>query len=180
MLDEARHLSVGDAPLKHRGAYNEHLAIAWLIAQGYEVFRNVSAHGIIDIIACRGAETIRLDVKSRAVGSTNNRSAQLEAGVKLLVVGRSGTFEIIDLPVPARRVCVVCTSEFTPKKMHHFTCSPACHTQREISRQKAKREAHLALHPPKPARSRGRLNAVREGDTGRYACNQKPSKGVAS
>jgi hypothetical protein len=36
---------------KHVGARSELIACEWLLAQGYEVFRNVSAHGPIDIIA---------------------------------------------------------------------------------------------------------------------------------
>lgn len=41
---------------KHRGAYSEHRAVAWLLERGEEVFRNVSAHGEVDIIT-RNPET---------------------------------------------------------------------------------------------------------------------------
>lgn len=38
---------------KHKGSLAELLACAWLLKQGYEVFRNVSQHGVADIIAWR-------------------------------------------------------------------------------------------------------------------------------
>ena len=51
-------------PTKHKGAANELRAVLWLMKQGYEVFRNVSQHGAIDIIATRNDEILFLDVKS--------------------------------------------------------------------------------------------------------------------
>jgi Holliday junction resolvase-like predicted endonuclease len=39
---------------KHKGAHSELVACAWLLRQGYEVFRNISDRGIIDIIAIKG------------------------------------------------------------------------------------------------------------------------------
>lgn len=56
-----------NVPRKHKGALSELRASAWLLEQGYEVFRNVSAHGPIDIIA-RHPETgelLLLDVKTK-------------------------------------------------------------------------------------------------------------------
>ena len=38
---------------KHKGSLAELLACAWLLKQGYEVFRNVSQHGVADLIAWR-------------------------------------------------------------------------------------------------------------------------------
>ena len=37
--------------MKHTETHNELLAAAWLLRQGYEVFRNVSANGLIDLVA---------------------------------------------------------------------------------------------------------------------------------
>jgi hypothetical protein len=51
-------------PRKHKAARAELLACAWLLQQGYEVFRNVSLSGFIDIIAYKNGETLKLDVKS--------------------------------------------------------------------------------------------------------------------
>lgn len=51
---------------KHRGAHSELVAVAWLIEQGYEVFRNVSQHGKVDIVVLNEAtkEFIPIDVKT--------------------------------------------------------------------------------------------------------------------
>lgn len=54
---------------KHKGAFSELKASAWLLNQGYEVFRNVSPHGAVDIIAMNPEtnEITLIDVKT-----TNN------------------------------------------------------------------------------------------------------------
>lgn len=49
---------------KLRGGYSEIVACAWLLENGYEVFRNVADHGAIDLIAVRGKECILIDVKT--------------------------------------------------------------------------------------------------------------------
>ncbi|NNH56924.1 hypothetical protein HLI01_08900 [Rhizobium laguerreae] len=50
-----------------KGAISEHLATAWLLAKGYDVFRNVSPAGRADLLAVNWTmdETIRVDVKSQ-------------------------------------------------------------------------------------------------------------------
>jgi hypothetical protein len=48
---------------KHAGAKNEHLGIAHLLSEGYEVFRNVSQHGLIDVLALRDGKILRADIK---------------------------------------------------------------------------------------------------------------------
>ncbi|MGG7534666.1 hypothetical protein [Rhizobium sp. 12,4] len=50
-----------------KGAISEHLATAWLLAKGYDVFRNVSPAGRADLLAVdwTNDETIRVDVKSQ-------------------------------------------------------------------------------------------------------------------
>lgn len=49
-----------------KGSISEHIASAWLMSQGYDVFRNVSPNGRADLIAIHWErdETIRVDVKS--------------------------------------------------------------------------------------------------------------------
>jgi len=49
---------------KHRGAHSELVACAWLLRRGYEVFRNVSQHGLIDLIAMKDGKTLFIDVKT--------------------------------------------------------------------------------------------------------------------
>lgn len=48
------------------GTLSELKAMAWLVEQGYEVFRNISAEGPFDLIAIRPGETIYIDVKTLA------------------------------------------------------------------------------------------------------------------
>lgn len=50
-----------------KGAISEHIATAWLMASGYDVFRNVSPNGRADLLAVDwlNDETIRVDVKSQ-------------------------------------------------------------------------------------------------------------------
>jgi len=50
---------------KHKGALAELQACAWLLKQGYEVFRNISQHGAADLIAWRPGELpILIDVRT--------------------------------------------------------------------------------------------------------------------
>jgi hypothetical protein len=46
-----------------KGARGELLASAWLMKQGYEVFRNLSPNGAADLVAYRDNEFTRIDVK---------------------------------------------------------------------------------------------------------------------
>lgn len=46
------------------GDYHELQACAWLMEQGYEVFRNVSSTGPIDIVAIKGSEVRRSNVRT--------------------------------------------------------------------------------------------------------------------
>ena len=49
---------------KHKGALAELQACAWLLKQGYEVFRNISQCGVADLIAWKpGEPPIPIDVK---------------------------------------------------------------------------------------------------------------------
>lgn len=52
----------------HKGAYSEMAACMWLLKQGYEVFRNISCTGPIDIVAWnrKTGEFFPYDVKSMA------------------------------------------------------------------------------------------------------------------
>jgi Holliday junction resolvase-like predicted endonuclease len=55
---------------KHTGAMSELKATIWLMEQGYEVFRNVSPHGGVDIIARHptSGEMLLIDVKTASYG----------------------------------------------------------------------------------------------------------------
>jgi Holliday junction resolvase-like predicted endonuclease len=62
-----------------KGDHAELLASAWLLEQGYEVFRNVSSTGPIDIVAIKPGEILQIDVKTC--------TARIDHGVKTLGAG---------------------------------------------------------------------------------------------
>jgi Holliday junction resolvase len=82
--------------VKHRGASSELIATLWLLDQGYDVFRNISAHGKVDIVAIRDGEITLIDVKTMGKAKLKNgtiaymispRSAAMRAaGIRLLAV----------------------------------------------------------------------------------------------
>jgi hypothetical protein len=110
---------------KHKGAANEMAAILWLLNQGYDVFRNVSQHGAIDLIAIRDNEALRLDVKSAMSAARQVSKEQRELGVKLLLP-KADSFEITDPPDPiVERVCR-CGKRFIPRRRNTQYCGRAC------------------------------------------------------
>jgi hypothetical protein len=84
--------SARKAPDKHRGAQAELFACAYLLGEGYEVFRNISPCGPADIIACKDTDLLRIDVKS---GTYHPRLTddQRRDGVIILYVGEDGGCE---------------------------------------------------------------------------------------
>lgn len=127
------HLNRQSAPQKHRGAWAEMVACVWLLQQGYEVFRNVSPHGGTDIVAIRGAEVLRFDVKSYTDGKAlaSRTAEQIALGVRFLVIRDDGTVSVSDgaPPVPATIECRHCGVSFAPRhksqKLCRRDCSPA-------------------------------------------------------
>ena len=79
---------------KHKAAYSEHLAIVFLLNEGYEVFKNVSQHGIYDLIAIDmdNDKVLRIDVKSANISKFGAKyrikrsQKQISANVTLLYV----------------------------------------------------------------------------------------------
>jgi hypothetical protein len=72
---------------KHYGALAEIMACEWLIRQGYDLFRNISQHGLADFVAWKAGEPpILIDVKGVYRVAT---AAQKAAGVRILYVDRS-------------------------------------------------------------------------------------------
>ena len=61
---------------KHRGPYSELIASAWLLEHGYEVFKNQSDRGPMDLVAFKGGEFLLIDVKTALmrVGKKGNIS----------------------------------------------------------------------------------------------------------
>ena len=50
-----------------KGDYVEHLAVCWLYEQGYQVFKNCSRVGDVDIVATKGSSVVKIDVKTLCV-----------------------------------------------------------------------------------------------------------------
>lgn len=87
-----------------KGAVSEHIATAWLLSNGFDVFRNVSPNGRADLLAVDwdADETIRVDVKSDGftlnageggeMGAALRGRDELNKGfqIRYLVVGNSG------------------------------------------------------------------------------------------
>lgn len=83
------------------GAASELTACAWLLMEGYEVFRNVSSTGPIDLIAARDGMMLFIDVKTAGLcfdkhGTPTQlrksalRKNQIDSAVTLLYVTKCG------------------------------------------------------------------------------------------
>jgi len=81
-----------DMDLKHLGARSELIAAVWLLERGFEVFRNISTAGPIDLVAVDANGCTHLfDVKSETTQGTSIKGRSLvqrQMGVKILVLER--------------------------------------------------------------------------------------------
>ena len=99
---------------KHRGALSELRACAWLLEQGYEVFRNVSDRGCIDVVALKDGETFYFDVKGSPNGiETRLTPEQDRAGILPLYVNASACW--IDGPVASSQIVAVSIDAALPQ-----------------------------------------------------------------
>lgn len=138
---------------KHQGALAEIIAAAWLLKEGYEVFRNVSSHGLIDIVAIRADEILRLDVKTIKVGETRPRLSQdqIDRGVKLLIVDpKTGVCRIEYSPRPRAATvpisCLECQEPIPRAKLSQKFCSKGqCRNRFHFSRRRKAREMAQGL-----------------------------------
>jgi hypothetical protein len=116
---------------KHRGAKAELLACVWLLSKGYEVFRNVSQHGVADLVATRGDEVLKLDVKTINGASVPRLTAsQINEGVVGVYVHNDGHCDLDLTPIakfsPGDYACTQCGEIFTRAKEAHRFCSSRC------------------------------------------------------
>jgi Holliday junction resolvase-like predicted endonuclease len=92
---------------KHRGAAAELQAATWLLAQGYEVFRNVSQHGPADLMAWNPQtnECFPVDVKTIGRYRSGNKiyepypkltPEQVARGIRLIAVFDDGQVLMTD------------------------------------------------------------------------------------
>lgn len=123
---------------KHRGAISEMIACSYLLEQGYEVFRNVSAHGAIDLIAIKNSEVHYFDVKTAAVRGDGSAlspkltTEQHRIGVKPLMVLPDGS---VKEGIPPSRcaeelLCPTCQKMFLRRKALQQFCSVQCRRDR--------------------------------------------------
>jgi Holliday junction resolvase-like predicted endonuclease len=83
---------------RHKGAQSELIGAAYLLDQGYAVFRNVSAHGIIDLVGVKNGIAEFFDVKSDGNSGGLNSNARA-MGVKRLVCKNDGTVKIHEIKI---------------------------------------------------------------------------------
>lgn len=127
---------------KHKGARSELLACAWLLERGYEVFRNISPHGPIDLVAIKdGKDIFYFDVKSTPPTKHMEyyyaplTELQQKLRVKPIFVCENGSIFIDPPPTPTKtRHCKHCNTEFIIESAKIY-CSIKC---RASSRKKYK------------------------------------------
>jgi hypothetical protein len=131
-----------------RGAIGEYMAANWLLACGYEVFKNLTPSGAIDIIAWKDGEMHLIDVsvaKKNYLGKYSDCKKQAATkgasiGVKILYVLEDGECvwrEDMFKPNPEIE-CVECRNLFTPRKSNELVCSDSCRKTRIPRINKAK------------------------------------------
>lgn len=127
---------------KHKGAHKELIACTWLLEQGYEVYRNVSSCGAVDIIAEKDGILIRFDIKSCLnIDKTNYKSLitdeQRKLGVKLLYVDNNNRCLIQTEAIDRTdRLCARCQKPFRPRKYNVKYCSNDCRVDSFLKEKK--------------------------------------------
>lgn len=127
---------------KHAGARNELAATVWLLENGYEVFRNVSHFGLIDLVAIKEDEVLRIDVKATAISnktgkpsisSYNLSKAQKDLGIIRLNVYPDMSCEIVSAisivgraDAALRGNCLQCQVNFPLVGQKVKFCSKKC------------------------------------------------------
>ena len=115
-----------------QGAISELTVCAWLLKQGYEVYRNVSFFGKVDIVAYKDGEYFAFDVKTARRHRPKLKAAQLRRGIRPLyvladetVVHESPPKE----PTLIEKVCKGCGKPFQSKFEIRYTklfCTQSC------------------------------------------------------
>ncbi len=114
---------------KHKGALAELLAISWLLKQGYEVYRNVSPHGLCDIIGEKNDKIIKIDVKTGYISPLTGEmrvpdlsEEQTKNGIRAIAVFYTETVDQCfwgdeipgwDKKREITKICPRCEKEFT-------------------------------------------------------------------
>lgn len=103
-----------------KGTIAEAIAIAWLLAQEYDVYKNVSAWGKVDIIALKQGVAIFIDISVWGGGNdpklANSKSDNYGLPIKYLYVKHDGTcYWRDDIMLMRTSNCPICDAEYTVK-----------------------------------------------------------------
>lgn len=120
-----------------KGAHSELIAAAWLLENGYAVFRNVSAHGPVDLVAIKDSEVTLIDVKSGFIRNGEKHfpplsAAQRDLKVIAVVVFPNGSCEFEQTIRISRRgnvehrQCLICSKIYVVKKQYQKFCTVKC------------------------------------------------------
>lgn len=111
---------------KHIGAKTELEACAWLLAQGYEVFRNVSPFGLGDLIVWKNGTSILIDVKTGSYIPLATEE-QLKYKVKFLIKNDNSEFILVDSFISKKiKQCSFCLADFNVNHRRQKFCSASC------------------------------------------------------
>lgn len=120
---------------KHKGAHSELVASAWLLARGFEVYRNVSAAGLADFVIFdpRNGSKVLLDVKTGSPYYQDGVIAtpeQLKHGVQFIIVDPdTGECRLVQGRQTTRATeheCGQCGMTFLRRKKTTLYCSAKC------------------------------------------------------
>lgn len=112
---------------KHLGARNELMAVCWLLSAGWEVYRNVSQHGVADLVATREGEVRFIDVKAN--GNTRPTDDHINGGVWLMYP-HEGDFFFTEPKERQIFNCVQCGKPLA-KLRHRKFCDRRCEYDHE-------------------------------------------------
>lgn len=116
------------------GAVAELKACAWLLKNGYEVFRNVSATGKADLVAYKDDELILIDVTTgrfKRDGITHaeyfsKEKKAYENNIKVLYVYNDYCIFSDGDAKTLQLKCVICNNLFSTNRKRQKTCSYGC------------------------------------------------------
>lgn len=127
-----------------KGAISELKACIWLLALGYEVYRNVTPNGEFDIIAIKDNEIKKIDVTTATYECTINRQKQEKAkkrGGCVVYILPDDTckwdMEHDKVYEKIKHLCIICENEFLSYEQKRVTCGSI-----ECKKKNAVRNSH--------------------------------------
>lgn len=143
---------------KHKGARNELIACTWLLEAGFDVFRNISQHGEVDIVAWKEGKFWQFDVKAMHSSRSVPRIsvAQSARGIQVIEVNTE-TLEcrIVENPIfdgDEYKICPECNKPFMRHRRKVY-CSNNCMSnnyKRDHPNLKRNKEAHALVVAGRP------------------------------